>query len=334
MAGKVRAKTELQPGALITIFGGSGFVGKHVVQALGQRGYRIRVAVRRPNEALFLKTSGVVGQIEPIQANIRDDASVRAAVEGASAVINLVGILSESGKQSFEAVHVEGAGRVARAAKAAGVPVLVQLSSISADPEATSHYARSKAAGEEAVRAHYPDAAILRPAVIFGADDQLFNRFAALARFMPVLPVIHGDTHMQPVYVRDVAEAVVQALETDVADGTVLELGGPEVMSLREIMALTLRLTRRKRLLLPVPGIFAKLKAFFLQMLPNPLLTVDQVRALEADTVVSEAAIAEGRTLEGLAITPTAPEAILPTYLARFRKRGQFDPAVEPITQD
>ncbi len=334
MAGKVRAKMEVQPGALITIFGGSGFVGQHVVQALGSRGYRIRVAVRRPNEALFLKMSGVVGQIKPMQANIRDDASVRAAVEGASAVINLVGILSESGKQRFEAVHVQGADRIAKAAKAAGVPVFIQMSSISADPEATSRYARSKAAGEAAVRAHYPDAAILRPAVIFGADDQLFNRFAALARLLPVLPVIHGDTHMQPVYVHDVADAVVAALETDVADGTVLELGGPDVMSLREIMALTLRVTRRKRVLLPVPALLAKVQAYFLQMLPNPLLTVDQVRALEADTVVSEAAIAEGRTLEGLGLTPTAPEAILPSYLARFRKRGQFDPDAEPITQD
>lgn len=334
MAGKVRLKTELQPGALITIFGGSGFVGKHVVQALGLRGYRIRVAVRRPNEAIFLKTSGIVGQIEPVQANIRDEASVRAAVEGASAVINLVGILSESGKQSFEAVQVQGAGRVAKAAKAAGVPIFIQLSSISANPEATSHYARTKAAGEEAVRAHYPDAAILRPAAIFGADDQLFNRFAALARFTPVLPVIHGNTLMQPVYVRDVAEAIAHALETDVADGTVLELGGPEIMSLREIMALTLHVSRRKRLLLPVPALFAKAQAFFLQMLPNPLLTVDQVRALAVDTVVSKAAIAEGRTLEGLGITPTAPKAILPSYLARFRRRGQFEPAVEPITQD
>lgn len=334
MAGKIRAKTELQPGALITIFGGSGFVGQHVVQALGSRGYRIRVAVRRPNEALFLKTSGVVGQIKPMQANIRDDASVRAAVAGASAVINLVGILSESGKQRFEAVQVEGAARVAKAARAAGVPIFIQLSSIAANPDATSRYARTKAAGEEAVRAHYRDAAILRPAVIFGADDQLFNRFAALARLTPVLPVIHGDTQMQPVYVGDVAEAVVKALETDVADGKVLELGGPEVMTVREIMALTLRMTRRRRVLLPVPAFLAKIKAFFLQMLPNPLLTVDQVRGLEADTVVSAAATAEGRTLEGLGMVPTAPEAILPTYLARFRRRGQFDPAVAPIPQD
>ena len=334
MAGTERPRSELQPGALITVFGGSGFVGQHVVQALGRRGYRIRVAVRRPNEALFLKTSGVVGQIEPVQANIRDDASVRAAVEGASAVINLVGILSESGKQKFTAVQAEGAGRVARLARAAGVPVFIQMSSIGADEHSPSHYSRSKAHGEAAVRAACPDAAILRASVIFGAEDQFFNRFAALARLSPVLPLVGAETSFQPVYVKDVAEAVVRVLETDVADGKVIELGGPAILTMRGIMEAMLHVIRRKRILVPVPLGLARLKAFFLQMLPNPILTVDQVRSLGINNVVSEAAKAEGRTLEGLGITPTAVQTILPTYLARFRKRGQYEPAAQPLTQD
>lgn len=331
MTDNKRSRADLPAGALITIFGGSGFVGRHVVQALGRRGYRIRVAVRRPNEALFLKTSGNVGQIEPVQANIRDDASVARAVAGASAVINLVGILYEGGKQSFTAVQAEGAERVARLAKAAGVPVFVQMSSISSDASA---YGRSKAEGEAAVLGHYPDAAILRPSVIFGADDQLFNRFAGLARLLPVLPVIEGATRMQPVWVRDVAEAITRAVETTQVDGKVYELGGPEVLTVRQIMDLTLKQIRRKRLLLPVPTFLAKAKAYILQLLPSPLLTVDQVRSLGQDSVVSDAAIADGRTLEGLGITPTAPEAILPSYLTRFRKRGQFEPAAEPLVQD
>tara|TARA_R110000868_G_scaffold38631_3_gene134953 strand:+ start:1120 stop:2136 length:1017 start_codon:yes stop_codon:yes gene_type:complete len=332
--GKARAKSDLTAGALITVFGGSGFLGAHVVQALGRRGYRVRVAVRRPNVALYLKTSGGVGQIEPVQANIRDDASVAAAVAGASAVINLVGLLSETGKQSFDAVQIEGAARVARAAKAAGVPVLVHMSSLSADAGSACEYARTKAEGEAAVREVYPSAVILRPAAIFGADDQLFNSIAGLARLLPVMPLICGTTRMQPVYVKDVAEAIVRAVETDACDGKVIELGGPEVLTMRAIMELVFKLTRRKRLLLPVPTPLAKAKAFFLQLLPSPILTVDMVRAMEADTVVSEAATAEGRTLAGLGIAATAPQAILPAYLARYRKRGQFEPNAEPLTQD
>jgi len=334
MADNKRSRGELAPGALITVFGGSGFVGRHVVQALGRRGFRIRVAVRRPNEALFLKTSGNVGQIEPVQANIRDEASVARAVEGASAVINLVGILYESGKQSFNAVQAEGAERVARLARAAGVPVFVHLSSLAADAKAPSEYGRSKAAGEAAVLNHYPQAAILRPSAIFGAEDQLFNRFAALARLMPALPVVEGATQMQPVYVKDVAEAVARAVETTLADGKVCELGGPEVMTVRAIMELTLKQIRRKRLMIPAPRFIALAKAYFLQLLPSPLLTVDQVRSLSSDTIVSDAANKEGRTLAGLGITPTAPQAILPSYLARFRKRGQFEPNAEPVPQD
>lgn len=326
MAGKERARAELRPGALVTIFGGSGFIGRHVVQALGRRGYRIRVAVRRPNEALFVKTSGGVGQIEPVQANIRDERSVRAAVEGASAVINLVGIMSESGPQRFEAVQAMGPGLIASAAKAAGVPIMVHVSALGADEESPSLYARSKALGERAVLNHMPHAAILRPSVVFGPEDGLFNRFAAMARLTPVLPLVGGETRFQPVFVKDVAEAIVRAMETDAADGKVFELGGPEILTMRQMMEMTLRVIRRKRVLLPLPLGVARLQARLLQLLPNPLLTVDQVRLLAIDNVVGDAARSEGRTVEGLGIAPTAPEAVIASYLVRFRRRGQFEP--------
>ncbi|HEY4343609.1 MAG TPA: complex I NDUFA9 subunit family protein [Parvibaculum sp.] len=330
MTGKQRARAELQPGALVTVFGGSGFVGQHVVQALGRRGYRVRVAVRRPNEALFLKMSGVVGQIEPVQANIRDEGSVRAAVEGASAVVNLVGIMSETGPQRFEAVQAMGAERLAKAAKAAGAPIFIQVSALGADVESPSVYARTKALGEQAVLRHIPAAAILRPSVIFGPGDTFFTRLAGMARLLPVLPMIGGGaTRFQPVYVKDVAEAVLRVIETDAADGKVVELGGPEVQSLRQAMDLVLHETCRKRVFVPLPFALAKLQALILQLLPNPLLTVDQVRLLAADNVVSDAARGEGRTLEGLGIVATAPEAIVPAYLVRFRRRGQFEPAPE-----
>ncbi|HEX7775700.1 MAG TPA: complex I NDUFA9 subunit family protein [Parvibaculum sp.] len=320
----------LRPGSLVTVFGGSGFLGTHVVQALARRGYRIRVAVRRPNEALFTKMSGVVGQVEPVQANIRDSRSVAAAVAGAQAVVNLVGILHETGAQRFETVQAMGADRVARAARAAGVGVFVQMSALGADPESRSAYARTKALGEEAVRAQFPDAVIVRPSLVFGPEDRLYNRFAGMARLMPVLPLFGGGkTRFQPVYVKDVAEAIALAVESDVADGRVIELGGPEVRTLREIFELVLLETCRKRLLMPIPFALARMQAAVLQLLPNPLLTVDQVKLLAIDNVVSDAARAEGRTLEGLGIVPTAAEAIVPSYLARFRKRGQFEPAPE-----
>jgi NADH dehydrogenase len=320
----------LRPGSVVTVFGGSGFLGAHVVQALARRGYRIRVAVRRPNEALFTKMSGVVGQVEPVQANIRDSRSVADAVAGADAVVNLVGILSETGAQRFETVQAMGADRVARAARAAGVGIFVHMSALGADPESRSLYARTKALGEAAVRAQYPDAAIFRPSVVFGPEDRLYNRFAAMARLMPVLPLFGGGaTRFQPVYVKDVAEAVAIAVETGAADGRVIELGGPEVRTLRDIFELVLAETCRKRLLVPVPFALAKMKAAVLQLLPNPLLTVDQVKLLAVDNVVGEAATAEGRTLQGLGIVPTAAEAIVPAYLVRFRKRGQFEPAPE-----
>lgn len=316
----------LRAGSLITVFGGSGFVGRHLVQALARRGFRVRVAVRRPNEALFVKTTGDVGQVEPVQANIRDTRSVRAALEGADAVVNLVGILHESGPQRFETVQAGGADRIAREAKAAGIDVFVQVSAIGADPESPSAYARSKALGEAAVREHIPGAAILRASIVFGPEDDFFNRFAAMARLSPVLPLIGGgETRYQPIYVKDLAEALLRALETGVADGKVFELGGPEILTFRELMGLVLREIGRKRVLLPLPVWLAKPMAAVLQLLPNPPLTSDQLPLLVRDNVVSDAAEKEGRSLKTLGVAGTGPEAILPSYLARFRRRGQFE---------
>lgn len=321
-----RLRSALRPGGLITVFGGSGFIGRHVVQELARKGYRVRVAVRRPNEALFVKTTGDVGQVEPVQANIRDPRSVRTALEGADAAVNLVGILNEAGPQRFETVHGGGADRVAREAKAAGIGIFVHLSAIGADPESPSAYARSKALGEAAVRAHLPGAAILRPSIVFGPEDEFFNRFAALARLSPVLPLIGGGrTRFQPVYVKDVAEAVVRALETGAADGRVFELGGPEIYTFRQLMELVLRETYRRRLLVPLPTPVARLMASALQLLPGAPLTVDQVKLLGVDNVVSAEATSENRTLAALGIAPTSAEAILPAYLDRFRRRGQFE---------
>ncbi len=316
----------LKAGSLITVFGGSGFVGRHVVQALARRGYRIRVAVRRPNEALFVKTTGDVGQVEPVQANIRDTRSVRAAVQGADAVVNLVGILHEQGPQRFETVQAGGADRIAREAKAAGIGVFIHVSAIGADAESPSAYARSKALGEAAVREHVPTAAILRPSIVFGPEDDFFNRFATLARVSPFLPLIGGGaTRLQPVYVKDVADAIARAVETGIADGKVFELGGPEVLTFRELMVLVLREIGRKRILLPLPVALAKPLAVLMQLLPNPPLTLDQLRLLGIDNVVSDAAEKEGRTLKAFGIAGTGPEAILPSYLVRFRRRGQFE---------
>ncbi|MCH8862570.1 MAG: complex I NDUFA9 subunit family protein [Proteobacteria bacterium] len=306
---------------LVTVFGGSGFLGRYVVQKLAQDGHRVRVAVRNPNEALFLKPLGEVGQVQTVQANIRNEASVRRAVDGADGVVNLVGILFQSGKQKFNAVQAVGAACVATAATDAGVKSLVHLSAIGADQNARSKYARSKGAGEEAVRAAFPGAVVLRPSVMFGTEDNFFNRFAMLSKISWVLPLIGGNTRFQPVFVEDVAAAVVAALEGgDHITGQTFELGGPKVYTLRQMMELMMEVTTVKRLLIPVPFWFARMKAFFLQMLPNPLLTVDQVRLLENDTIVGEGA----RGLADLGITPTPAEIVLPTYLARFRPLGQF----------
>lgn len=326
-ADRNRTVSRLPAGSMVAVFGGSGFLGRHIVQTLARRGYRVRVAVRRPNDAMFLRPMGVVGQVEPVQANIRDDASVRAAVAGADAVVNLVGVLHESGRQTFAAVQAEGAARVARAAKEEGIAHFLHVSAIGADEDSPSAYARSKAAGEKAVREALPHATIVRPSIVFGPDDNFFNRFAALARLSPVLPLIGGgETKLQPVYVQDLAEGIARIIESG-DGGKVYEFGGPEVHTFRALMEETLRATYRKRLLLPLPAPLATLVSYVTQFIPNPPLTPDQVRMLGTDNVVSEAAQAEGRTLEGLGVSLTALELVLPTYLYRFRKSGQFERA-------
>lgn len=308
---------------LVTVFGGSGFIGRHVVRSLARRGYRVRAAVRRPDLAGFLQPLGAVGQIHAAQANVRDRASIDRAVTGADAVVNLVGILHESGRQTFDAIQAFGPGAVAAAAKAAGASRMVQVSAI-ADPDSGSRYARSKVAGEAAVLQAFPEAVILRPSIVFGPEDDFFNRFAAMARFAPVLPLIGGDTRFQPVYVGDVAEAVALGVDGRLKPGTVYELGGPEVRTFRQLLDYICAETGRRRILIPVPFGLARLKAHVLQLLPGPLLTVDQVRQLARDNVVSQAAVDDGRTLAGMGIDPRAIETVVPTYLARYRRAGQY----------
>jgi NADH dehydrogenase len=316
--------TEIPAETLVTVFGGSGFLGRHLVRALVRAGYRVRPAVRRPDLAGHLQPLGRVGQIHAVQANLRYPASVEAAVQGADVVINLVGVLFERGKQRFEAVHAEGARTVAQAAAAAGAR-LIHVSSLGADPDSPSLYGRTKAQGEAAVLATVPDATIFRPSIMFGPEDDFFNRFAGMARISPALPLIGGgETKFQPVFVGDVAQAITRAVGGWAKAGTIYELGGPEVKSFKELMEYVLAVTERKRLLVPLPFGLAKFKAYFLQLLPTPLLTPDQVESLRVDNVVSPAAQSEGRTLEALGITPSALEAIVPSYLWRFRKAGQF----------
>lgn len=310
---------------LVTVFGGSGFVGRNVVRALAKRDYRIRVAVRRPELAGHLQPLGRVGQIHTVQANLRYPESVAAALRDSHVAINLVGILTESGAQTFEAVQAEGAANVAKAAAAAGAR-LVHVSAIGADAESTASYARAKAAGEAAALAAVPEAVIMRPSVVFGPEDQFTNCFAGLARISPFLPLIGGgETKMQPVYVGDVATAVADAVDGKAQAGATYELGGPEVLSFREILKIILDITDRDRALLPLPFGLARLQAALLQFAPGPLkLTPDQVELLRSDNVVSETAKAAGLTLQGLGITPDSLEAIGPQYLWRFRPAGQF----------
>jgi len=316
--------TEIPTETLVTVFGGSGFLGRHVVRALAREGYRIRPAVRRPDLAFHLQPMGRVGQIHPVQANLRYPASVEAAVRGADVVINLVGILFERGKQRFEAVQAEGAACVAQAAAAAGAR-MIHVSALGADADSPALYARTKAAGEAAVLAAAPDATIFRPSIVFGPEDDFFNRFGAMARMSPVLPLVGGgETKFQPVFVGDVAQAIAKAVGGATKGGTIYELGGPEVRSFKELMVYVLSVTERRRLLVPLPFGLAKLQAYLLQFMPTPLLTPDQVELLRADNVVSGAAIDERRTLGGLGIEPAAMEAIVPSYLWRFRKTGQF----------
>ncbi|MDK9695762.1 MAG: complex I NDUFA9 subunit family protein [Siculibacillus sp.] len=315
-------------GRLVTVFGGSGFVGRQVVRALARRGWRIRAAVRRPDLAGPLQPCGGPGQIVAVQANIRREHrwSIERAVEGADAVVNLVGLLAQGGKQTFDDVMADGAHMIAEATRSAGIGAMVQVSAIGADANSRSAYARAKAVGEEAVLTALPASVVLRPSVIFGPDDDFFNRLGFLASLSPVLPLIGGGvTRFQPVFVRDVAEAVAIAVEGGAKAGTVYELGGPAVKTFRECVEAVLAATHRRRFLVPLPFGLAKFQAKFLQLLPKPLLTEDQVELLKSDNVVSAAALAEGRTLAGLGIEPTSIEAELDSYLWRFRPHGQFD---------
>ena len=310
---------------LITIIGGSGFVGRHIVRALARRGYRIRVACRRPDLAGYLQPLGNTGQIMAVQANVRYPASLVAACEGAYAVINLTGVLYSAGAQSFDAVHAFGAEASAKAARAARARVFIQMSAIGADANSSAEYARSKAEGEARARANFPGAIILRPSIVFGPEDGFFNRFAEMARLSPFLPLIGGgETKFQPVFAGDVGEAVARLVDAGEADGKTYELGGPEAFSFKELMQFTLDTIGRSRLLLPLPWGVAKVQAAIMGLLPKPMLTTDQVEMLRHDNVVSEEARREGRTLLGLGVTPQGIEGIVPGYLYRYRKAGQF----------
>jgi uncharacterized protein YbjT (DUF2867 family) len=317
---------------LITIFGGSGFLGRHVVRALAKQGYRIRVAVRRPDLAGHLQPLGRVGQVHAVQANVRHRPSVAAAVRGSDVVINLVAILFESGRQRFEAVQSFGAEAVALAAAAHNAR-MIHISAIGADENSSAAYARTKAKGEQLVLAATPEATIFRPSILFGPNDDFFNRFAGLARMAPALPLVGGGhTRFQPVFAGDVAEAIAKAVAGEAKAGAIYELGGPEVFTFKELMEFVLATIERHRLLVPLPFGLAKLQATVfeliaklpLRVLSKPLLTRDQVELLRYDNVVSDTARQEGRTLEGLGIVPRSVEAIVPTYLWRFRKTGQF----------
>jgi uncharacterized protein YbjT (DUF2867 family) len=299
--------------------GGSGFIGRYVVKRLAERGAVVSVVSRHATEARFLRPMGDVGQIALIDAGLADETPLARGFEGASAVVSSVGILYERGRQRFQLLHVDGPARLARLAAAAGAKQFVHVSALSAKAQAASAYARSKAEGEAAVKAAFPAATILRPSLVFGPEDDFFNRFAGMARVSPALPLVGGGgTRFQPVYVGDVADAVASVLEQPEAAGMTYELGGPAVLSFRELMALMLRETGRHRLLVPMPWGLASLAAFFMQFAPKPLLTPDQVKLLRTDTVVSPGAPG----LRDLGITPTALELELPTYLKRFRRGG------------
>jgi uncharacterized protein YbjT (DUF2867 family) len=312
---------------LVTIFGGSGFVGRYIARRLAKEGWRVRVACRRPNEALFVKPYGTPGQVEPIACNIRDDASVRAALHGADAVVNCVGILNRSGKNTFDAVQADGAGRIARIATEERVGQLVHVSAIGADVASDSDYARSKGEGEAAVLAAFPNAVILRPSIIFGTEDGFFNRFAGMTRMGPVLPVVGANTRFQPVHVDDVAAAAVKGALGQAAPG-VYELGGPEVDTFRGLMGRMLKVVQRRRAVVSVPFFAARIMGFgfdavqavTLGLIENKMLTRDQVRNLARDNVVAPGA----KGFADLGITPTAMEAVLPEYLWRYRASGQY----------
>jgi len=321
-------QSRLQTSKLATVFGGSGFVGRHTVRALAKNGWRVRAAVRRPDLAGHLQPMGVVGQIHAVQANVRFPQSCVQACEGADAVINLVAILHKSGAQTFDAVHVDGARAVARAARQAGVKTFVHVSAIGADPKSAGNYGRTKAAGEAAVLEEFPDAIILRPSIVFGPEDQFFNRFAAMAQRSPMLPLIGGGkTKFQPVFVGDLASAIANAAAGHAKPGTVYEIGGPEVATFRDLLDRTQEWAARDRAYLRMPFWLAKLAALATLPLPNGLrpLTVDQVRMLKRDNVVSEKAKQEGRTLAALGVDrPQSVASVVPAYLERFQAKGQY----------
>lgn len=312
---------------LVTVFGGSGFVGNHLVQLLARQGYRIRVAVRRPDLAGETRMFGGVGQVVPVQANLRNEDSIRRAVAGADIVINLVGVGGQSGKQTFQAVHVDGAAFVARAARAAGATVMVHMSALGVDKAAdVSAYAASKLAGENAVLEAFPTAVILRPSLMFGQGDGFFNLMGTLSRIAPIMPLIGGKTLFQPVFVGDVAEALLKAAEGSVKTGRIYELGGPDIETHKALMTRILREAGRKRPLLPMPDPIAKLMASVLGFLPLPkLITGDQVELLGVDNVVSPEAQKDKRTFAAFGIVPTSMDDILHTYMWRFRPHGEFD---------
>lgn len=311
---------------LVTIFGGSGFVGRYIARRMAKEGWRVRVACRRPNEALFVRSYGAVGQVEPVFCNIRDDASVKAALTGAHAAVNCVGTFDSSGANSFDAVQAQAPGRIARLASALGLEGLVQISALGADAESDSAYSRSKGEGEAATLAAFPDAMILRPSVIFGNEDGFFNRFAAMARLGPILPLVGGSTRFQPVYVEDVAEAAVVGLRQ--GKRGIYELGGPDVGTLREIIAHMLTVIQRRRLVIDMPFVMGSIiagglgfgQAVTLGLFHNSILTGDQVKSLRRDNVVTPGA----KTLADLGIAPTAYAGVIPDYLWRYRPSGQY----------
>ena len=311
---------------LVTIFGGSGFLGRYIARRMAKDGWRVRVACRHPNDAIFVRTYGVVGQVEPVFCNIRDDESVRHVTMGANAVVNCIGVLAEAGRNTFDAVQAEGAARVARMASQENVGALVQISAIGADSRSKSEYARTKAAGEEAVLEAFPGAIILRPSIIYGHEDQFFNRFAQMTRLGPILPVVGASTKFQPVYVDDVAHAACKGVKGEAAPG-IYELGGPDVNTFRELMSYMLEVIARRRLILNIPFPIAYLMGFGFDMankasfgLLPAQITRDQVQNLKVDNVVADGA----KGFSDLGIEPISMEAVLPDYLWRFRPSGQY----------
>lgn len=317
---------------IVTIFGGSGFIGRYIAWHMARKGWRVRVAVRRPNEALFVKTYGVVGQVEPILANIRDDVSVQSAIAGADAVVNCVGTFDKAGRNNFMAVQAEGAARIARSAKAAHVKNLVHLSAIGADENGTSKYAQSKAIGEQEVRAAFSNAVILRPSVVFGAEDNFFNRFARMAKISPVIPLIGAKTKFQPVFVEDVAKAAVKGI-TGKAPAGIYELGGPDIETFSALIDRMLACVRRRRLKANVPFFIASFKAKSLDFVfgltagvfKNTIVTADQVEQLRQDNIVNP----KTKGFEKLGIQPTSMNAVLNTYLYCHRPYGQYTELTE-----